>query len=351
MLYILSLLYGFGVNVRNRLYDLEILRSREAALPTISIGNLAVGGTGKTPHAEYILRLLGRQMPVAYVSRGYKRATTGMVHAGRGATAHDIGDEAAQVHSKFPDVEVVVDKHRARAIQYLARHTRAKAAVLDDAYQHRSLHPTLSVLLIDATGPLDRDHLLPYGRLREPFGRKDRADIIIATKCPDHFRPVDLMTIRRAIAPLAYQTLLFSRMKYAAPRRAKTGEQIAESRLKGQELLLLTGIERPEPLVAHLEQLGGRVLHIRHSDHHAYTRADLQEIEKQARRRILITTAKDLARLTAAPHVPEQIMNHLYVIEIEVEFLDDGAQRLDERIEQALRENSGKIRRKNLVAR
>lgn len=347
----MSLLYGAGVGLRNRLYDLEIKQGRPTELFTISVGNTAVGGTGKTPHAEYLIRRLKNQYNTAYLSRGYKRRSHGLCRAQAGATAAMLGDEACQVWHHFPDIEVVVDKNRERAIHMLARDTDTDIVVLDDAYQHRRIHPTLSILLIDATGPLDRDHLLPYGRLREPFGRKDRADIIIATKCPDHFRPVDLMTIRRAIAPLAYQTLLFSRMKYAAPRRAKTGEQIAESRLKGQELLLLTGIERPEPLVAHLEQLGGRVLHIRHSDHHAYTRADLQEIEKQARRRILITTAKDLARLTAAPHVPEQIMNHLYVIEIEVEFLDDGAQRLDERIEQALRENSGKIRRKNLVAR
>lgn len=331
MLYILSLLYGFGVNVRNRLYDLEILRSREAALPTISIGNLAVGGTGKTPHAEYILRLLGRQMPVAYVSRGYKRATTGMVHAGRGATAHDIGDEAAQVHSKFPDVEVVVDKHRARAIQYLARHTRAKAAVLDDAYQHRSLHPTLSVLLIDATGPLDRDHLLPYGRLREPFGRKDRADIIIATKCPDGQLPVDRMTIRQAINPYPYQLLLYSRIKYAPIRRISDG---AETDLKGRRVLLVTGIEKPEPLLRHLESLGADVEHLRYPDHHRYTAAELRLIRSKARGRTVVTTEKDLPRLN-------ELRDILCVAPIEIEFLEDGADRLARRLSSALGEPNG----------
>ena len=223
----LSWLYGLGVGFRNMLFEAGILKSHTYATPVISVGNITVGGTGKTPHVEYLIRLLKDKTNLAVLSRGYKRKSRGFLLADNDSTMYDIGDEPFQIKQKFPDITVAVDKKRTRGISRLINGEAGKdidVILLDDAFQHRYVRAGISILLVDYHRLIIYDELLPSGRLREPVGSKDRADIVIVTKCPPDIKPMDYRVITKAMALYPYQQLYFSTHEYK-PRQPRKPRQ------------------------------------------------------------------------------------------------------------------------------
>ena len=335
----LSVLYGIGVGLRNKLFDLGIFHSHKCDLTTISVGNITVGGTGKTPHAEYLLEYLSKRVSTAYLSRGYKRSTTGFRIADKKSTASTIGDEAYQIYRKFENVTVAVDGNRINALKKLQQHkAEPKVVVLDDAYQHRKLHPDLNILLIDYNRLTYRDLMLPLGELRESSENTDRADIIIFTKCPDTMQPVDMLSTRTQINPFPYQTLYYTSLTYGEPKGLFTDKKIE---LYGKEVLLVTGIAQPQHLHKHLEQYASLITALKYPDHHRFTSYDIQEIAEDYEglangNRVIITTEKDAARLISM-EIPESIKNDIYTIGIEIEFLFNGKQNFNAQIDKFLR--------------
>ena len=335
----LSVLYSIGVGLRNKLFDLGIFHSHKCGLTTISVGNITVGGTGKTPHAEYLLEYLSKRVSTAYLSRGYKRSTAGFKIADEKSTASTIGDEAYQIYRKFENVTVAVDGNRVNALKKLQQHkTEPKVVVLDDAYQYRKLHPDLNILLIDYNRLIYRDLMLPLGELRESSENTDRADIIIFTKCPDTMQPVDMLSTRTQINPFPYQTLYYTSLSYGEPKGLFTDKKIE---LYGKEVLLITGIAQPQHLHKHLEQYASLITALKYPDHHRFTSYDIQEIAEDYEglangNRVIITTEKDAARLISM-EIPESIKNDIYTIGIEIEFLFNGKQNFNAQIDKFLR--------------
>ena len=288
-----SWLYGLGTEIRNFLFDLGLRASHSYNIPIICVGNITVGGTGKTPHTEYLIRLLLGTHRVAVLSRGYKRKTRGFQLANPQSNADELGDEPYQIHQKFPDIRVAVDADRCHGAELLSEifanensDKRQPIILLDDAYQHRRLTAGLTILLVDYNRPIYKDHLLPAGRLRECCKRADRADIIIVTKCPRNISPTEQNAIEQHLKPAHWQKVFYSTYSYSKlPENSK--------------ILLVTGIANPKPLEDALKELGNDVLSLNWADHHDYTSKDIDTITQKAKGRIILTTEKDAAKLQA----------------------------------------------------
>ena len=330
-LYPVSWIYGAVVTVRNKLFDWGFLRSKSFGVPVICIGNLSVGGTGKTPHTEYLIKLLRDNYHVAVLSRGYKRHSRGYVLATPQSTARSIGDEPYQMHTKFPSVTLAVDENRCHGIEQLLsiKEPSIEVVLLDDAFQHRHVKAGMNILLTDYHRLLCDDVLLPAGRLREPACGKNRAQIVIVTKCPDDIKPIDFNIITKRLHLYPYQQLYFSRFRYGSllplfPE--KTKERI--SCTGSEQVLLVTGIASPAPLVEEVESYTPDVNLLEFGDHHDFGEKDLQLIEEQFARlkegkSLIITTEKDATRLKNHPALSETLKPYIYVLPIEIEFLQN----------------------------
>ena len=314
----LSWLYGAGVYVRNKLFDAKILRETEFDVPVVSVGNITVGGTGKTPHVEYIVSRLSGSRNVAVLSRGYKRKTKGFIIANSKSSPDRIGDEPYQIWQKFGGcVKVAVCEKRTHGIRELMRlHPDTELIVLDDAFQHRYVKPKVSVLLMDYNRPVYKDRLLPLGRLRESVHALGRADMIVVTKCPDQMQPLDYRLIEKNLELMAYQKLYFSRFRYESLQPVFPDESPYYASLEElnerDTVLLLTGIAHPRYFVRYFTPYGFRIKVSHFPDHHDFTRTDLQEIERkfeemEGERKIIITTEKDAVRLAFNPYFPDKL--------------------------------------------
>lgn len=279
------MLYCLIVSIRNFLYDKGILSSYRSSLQTICVGNLAVGGTGKTPHSELIIReLLKQGKRVAYLSRGYKRTSQGLVVATPQSTSFDLGDEALQVRRKFPEIVVVVDANRKEALQYLETQN-IDVVVLDDAFQHRAVTPTKSIVLIDWSMDINREKLLPFGRLREPVNGLRRADIVVFTKCPSDISAEEREKRKALVLQYGVKNVRFSKIVYEPIDVASD-----------TDVLLLTAIENPKPLVNHLEkELNHKVELHKYLDHHRFTETEIAKAKASGKP--IITTEKDWCRM------------------------------------------------------
>lgn len=344
-LYPAAWLYGAVTSLRNKLFDRGWLRSRSFAVPTICIGNLAVGGTGKTPHTEYLIRLLSQEgWQVATLSRGYKRKSRGFILADRHSTATHIGDEPMQMKRKFPDVQVSVCEDRCYGVEQLLGLTKPRVDVilLDDAYQHRHLQAGLNILLTDYHRLFCDDALLPAGTLRESVPGQYRAQIVIVTKCPDDLHPIDFNIVRKKLRLYPTQQLYFSRIRYGE-LRPLSGTH-AHAWQGDEEVLLLTGIAHPEPMHAYLQGKAQRVTALRFPDHHAFTEADLRQAvtlfqSLPPRHRLVVTTEKDAARLLAMPHPDAAFLSHCYTLPIDIEILQDKQEQFNQNILTYVRTN------------
>ncbi len=331
-LYPLSWLYGIGVGLRNKLFDWGWLRTKSFDVPVICVGNLAVGGTGKTPHTEYLIKLLQHEgINVATLSRGYKRKSKGYVPATAGSSVRDIGDEPYQIKSKFPEIRVAVDEDRCHGIEQLLKlkNPAVDAVLLDDAFQHRHVKAGLNILLTDFHRLLCDDALLPAGRLREPASGKNRAQIVIVTKCPDDIKPIDFNIITKRLHLYPYQQLYFSRFRYGSLTPLFPGKARERAACTGDEqVLLVTGIASPAPLVEEVKSYTPDVSLLAFGDHHDFSAKDLQLIEERFAqlkegKRLIITTEKDATRLKSHPALSKALKPYMYVLPIEIEFLQN----------------------------
>ena len=337
---ILSWLYGFFVGLRNLLYDEHVLHSFKPALPTICVGNLAVGGTGKTPHVEYLVRLLQQNgYVVAVLSRGYKRRTHGFIEANEHATAAQIGDESMQLKRKFPNLIVAVSEDRLIGVARLKkRHPELQVVLLDDAFQHRRLNPGFSILLTQADRLYVEDQMLPLGRLRESADGSFRANMVVVTKCPNTIQPIEQRLIDTKLALPPSKPLIFTRMRYlplvpvfehSALSDSGLSTLSPQDGLSTKKVLLLTGIAQPQYLLEHVQSLGAEVVSLEFADHHAFTDKDIERMEETFRQEhcdLIITTEKDAVRLRECTNIQKQLIPFVYAQPIEVEFLSKDEQ-------------------------
>lgn len=326
-----SKLYGAAVAIRNLMFKCKILKQREFNIPVIVVGNLAVGGTGKTPHTEYILNLLRHDYHIGVLSRGYKRQTKGFVLATSRSTPVDLGDEAYQIYQKFGrEVSVAVCENRCNGIDELLKiDPDINLIVLDDAFQHRYVKPAISILLTEFNRPIFYDRMLPLGRLREPAKAIHRADIVVVTKCPPQLKPIEYRIFDSKFDLFAYQKLFFSRYSYGELRPVFPEMVMTVPLLswmtEHDSILVVTGIENPRPLVKHLKQFCKNVIPKVFPDHHFFTRRDIESIERrfdeiEGDRKIILTTEKDAVRLAANPYFPQRLKTVTFYQPINVEF-------------------------------
>ena len=323
LLWPFSLLYGGIILLRNFLYDQGLLASRRFAIPVFAVGNLTVGGTGKTPHVEYLLRLLQRYQ-TATLSRGYKRRSKGFVLADRSVSAEQLGDEPFQYYRDFPGVTVAVCESRVEGIATLQElRPELEVVVLDDAMQHRPVQPSLNILLTDYTRPFYRDLVLPAGLLREPRHGAARADVVIVSKCPQQLQEEEQQTIIKRIRRYSRATVpvFFSTFRYGSPVAMGSASHLT------RRIVLLTGIANAAPLVAYLqEQHFTIVRHLAFPDHHQYRKEDLEQLQgivagEGEDTLCVVTTRKDAVKLMddALLSLTQQLP--LFYIPIEVQFL------------------------------
>jgi len=344
----LSWIYGLGVRIRNRLFEFGILKSRSYDIPVISVGNITVGGSGKTPHVEYLIRLLKNEVKVAVLSRGYKRKSKGYVLAGKDMPMKMVGDEPYQMMKKFPDIHVAVDKNRCHGIERIIRDEQTKdtdVILLDDAYQHRYVKPGINILLVDYHRLIIYDKLLPAGRLREPKDGKQRADIVIITKCPKDLKPMDFRVLTKAMNLYPYQNLFFSTLEYGDLRPLYCGPNRKLSSITCNEnILLLTGIASPKQMIIDLQPYTKNITPMTFADHHQFTAMDIQRVNetfaKMPSPKIIITTEKDNARLFGLGGLSEEVRHNIYLLPVEICFLQEQEEDFNNKIIGYVRKNS-----------
>lgn len=351
----LSYLYGLGVRVRHWLFDAGLLPTQSYPIPIICVGNLSVGGTGKTPHVEEVLCLLTPHKRVALLSRGYKRQSRGLVVATASSTAAQIGDEPQQIRLKFPNVQVVVDANRRRALDYLCalpEDVRPQVVVMDDGFQHRYVRPSYSILLVDSTRDILKESYLPEGDLRDDPHARYRASCVVFTKCSPSLTALELSMMGRRLELYHHQQIYYSRVRYSAlrpitalaqgqdkaqsPAVATDGAR-AESRgvgiPEGAPIVLLTAIARPEGLLAQLEQCYSLCAHLSYSDHHYFEPADLERLSQTLQQAetetgadaYVVTTEKDAVRLLEhRAQMPQSLLERIYYQPIHIELLSRG---------------------------
>jgi len=336
------------VAIRNLMFDTQILKQKEFNIPVISVGNITAGGTGKTPHVEYLVNLLKNEFKVATLSRGYKRKTKGFISAGYNSTAEELGDEPCQIKGKFPDIEVAVDNKRVNGIQkLLLSEKKIEVIILDDAYQHRFVKPGLSLLLIDYSRPITEDYLLPFGRLREPVSAKRRADIILVTKCPETIKPIDRRIVSKNLELLYFQNLYFTTVlagdiKSVFPGYSSPGnEKIRET---NPAILLISGIANPRDLQKFAQNISANIIELIFPDHHDYNENDIKRIldvfqSVPGKNKIIITTEKDAVRLRKFETLPEEIKENMFFIPIRISFLNNEEENFNKQILNYVRSN------------
>lgn len=329
----LSWLYAGIMGVRNWMFKVKLLPEKEYDVPVITVGNITVGGTGKTPTVEYIVSNFCRKYNVAVLSRGYKRKTRGFILASSTSTPDIIGDEPLQIYNKFGNrIRVAVCENRRKGIEEILRlYPDTQLIVLDDAFQHRYVKPRVSIMLMDYNRPVYNDKVLPLGRLREPMHQMYRADMVIVTKCPENLTPIKYRIVSKNLDLMSYQKLYFSRFVYGDLRpvfpEADPYAVNLSSFGEKDSVLLLTGIAYPRYFVRHFRNSKFKVKVLHYPDHHDFSRSDLNHIYQQfkqmkGKRKIIITTDKDAVRLLHNPYYPVELMPLTYALPIEVRMLD-----------------------------
>jgi tetraacyldisaccharide 4'-kinase len=337
-------------DVRNLLYNTGIFKSEEFDLPVICIGNITVGGTGKTPHAEYIIDLLRKDFKVALLSRGYKRRSKGFRLVSRSSTVEDVGDEPLQVFLKFPEIIVAVDRDRSNGIRtILKEHPETEVVILDDGFQHRKVRPGFSILLTDFSRLISRDFMMPYGNLRENRNNRKRADVIVVTKTPDISSGADMERAAREVKWNERQKLFFTSLSYRDLIPMFKSALIEESGLHQQNhenngAVLVTGIASPEPLKKFLEKYFKEIIHLDFPDHYFFRKKDVEKISKavkdlRSEKKIVITTEKDAVRLREFINIDDSLKRSFYCIPVGVTILNEKKNEFDNMIIEYVRKN------------
>lgn len=350
LLYPISKIYGLVMSIRNFLFDQGMLEQHKFDIPVVVVGNISMGGSGKTPHTEYIVDALRDDYKIGVLSRGYKRKTKGFVLATDDSHVDDIGDEPYQIYQKFKHygVTVAVCANRVKGIEEMRRLVPdLDLIVLDDAFQHRYVKPSVSVVLMEYNRPAYSDHILPFGHLREPMRALNRADVVIVTKCPNDMKPMETRIFKTNLNLFPFQKLLFSSYNYLdlKPVFTMPGKQqcIKPSEMSASDsILAVTGVANPRPFVRYLRKSGAKVRIKRYADHHHFTHSDMQSIQERfntmpGERKFIITTEKDAVRLRSNPYFPPELRDFTFYIPIEVNFDNFNSMSLAEVLKQLLR--------------
>lgn len=331
-----AIMYGFVISIRNFLYNNNLLKSNSFDIPVISVGNLSMGGTGKTPHVEYLIRLLQKHsLKIAVLSRGYKRKTSGFIIADDNSTPESVGDESYQMQQKFDDIVVAVDEDRTRGIRKLTEvYPDLDVILLDDAFQHRRIKPGLSILLTDYHNLFTTDYIFPSGTLREPRKNYSRADIIVVTKTGKVLSPLTYRSLLDDIKPKSYQKLFFSYIKYDKPVPL-TDVTLSPEDKKYSIILLVTGIANPYPLEYYLIKKCYQLEPFHFPDHYEYTKSDIKDIREAyvnlfSKNKVIYTTEKDAVKLKKTELIDSLKDLPVYIIPIKIEFHKPGKNDFDE---------------------
>lgn len=345
---IASLLYGAGIRIRHMLFDMGILHSQEFDVPVICVGNITVGGTGKTPAVELLVAHFSQKARVAVLSRGYGRATKGYREVQVDDSYRSVGDEPLQIKRKFPDVLVVVCEKRAFGIsRILEEHPDTELVIMDDGFQHRYVKPFINIVMVDATRPVEHDHLLPYGQLRDTVSSLSRAHYFLVTKCPTDMTPLDSRIFRKVLVQMPYQSVYFTRV---SPRPARPVFGDTELRCpRGGKVIAMSGIGNNESFFAGLRSNYDVVATLEFEDHHSYRVGDLKRMRQLLLKHpgaMILTTEKDAVKFSHSAKVPKDVRDRVFYEPIEIDFMDnargDFLGRLDKDLKQ--RENGTHIR-------
>jgi len=332
------------------MFDYDILKSHEFNMPVISVGNITVGGTGKTPHIEYLVRLLKSEYKLATLSRGYKRKSKGFKMVETDSSVEQVGDEPLQMKKKFGEINVSVDRDRFKGIKRLMNDIPdLDAVLLDDAYQHRSVRPGLSILLIDYNRPLSEDLLLPAGQLREHAFEKKRANIILVTKCPERLKPIERRLVVKDLKLYPFQNLFFTRLKYDQPRPVfpdATENPLDHDQIRSlkPKLLMVSGIANPRHYKKYLRSICPKIDEIHYPDHHYYREKDITLIikrflELEGEEKFFFTTEKDAMRLQKFSDIRIDIKSRMYYVPLEIDFINEDSNSFNQLILNYVRNN------------
>ena len=343
LLFPLSLLYGFIISLRNFLYDSTIISSTSFEISTISIGNLSLGGTGKSPHLEYIIELLRNEFNIAVLSRGYKRKTKGFQIVKINTPYEEIGDEPKQFKLKFPRVKVFVSENRVEGIKKINEIDKnIDVILLDDAFQHRKLKPKISILLTEYNNPFYEDKFFPLGNLRDSKKEYHRANIIIVTKCPQNIKPIDRRIIISKINLLPFQSIYFTKINYDSikPCFDNSNNLITIKQIKKEKynILIVTGIAKHKYLLEYINtNINKQTKHLNFPDHNIYTKKNINTIAKlfsemKNERKIIITTEKDAIKFKENKYIDSKLKQHIYYIPIKIDFLFDSKQEFNTKL-------------------
>lgn len=336
-----ALLYGASISLRNIFYEAKLLKSTSFAIPVINVGNLSLGGTGKTPHIEFLIRLLAPYLPVGTLSRGYKRKSKGFRMVTLSDTAKEAGDEPLQFKRKFPHLPVAVSESRNIGIPMLLKnHPQTQAVLLDDAFQHRSVVPGLNILLTPYDEPFYEDYLMPLGRLREPRQAYERADIIIVSKCPEELAPEERNVVIEKINPLPRQKIFFTKYRYHDPYFIHD-KNVRIKLDENSHIVLISAIAKVDYLLNYLEGVTNVENIVKFEDHHYFSDLELEQFRKiyeniGIENAFFLTTEKDAMRLDLHR---EFLMKHnipIFALPVEVEFLDGEAAAFDAAVKEFL---------------
>ncbi|MDG1397513.1 MAG: tetraacyldisaccharide 4'-kinase [Polaribacter sp.] len=319
ILFPFSIIYHAITAIRNFLFDVGIFKQTGFKVPIIIVGNLGVGGTGKTPQIEYLIRLLKDSFKVAVLSRGYKRKTDGYILLNEKHSALDVGDEPLQYFKKFNNINVAVDANRVKGVNKLISQKSPEVILLDDAYQHRKIRGSFYILLTKFDDLFIDDYLLPAGNLRESRNGASRTDVIVVTKCPSDLSIKSQQFIQKRLQKFNKQ-VYFSKISYGKIKSSKNQFSIDE--ISNYKVLLITGIANPKPLLLFLDKNQVSYKHFNYPDHHHFSAKELKATmykfdEIKSNKKILLTTEKDYIRLQGS-------LSNLYFIEIETSFLANG---------------------------
>lgn len=330
----LSVAYGAVTSSRNKMFELGVLKQREFDIPVLVVGNIAVGGTGKTPHVEFLVELLHQKYHVGVLSRGYNRKTKGFRQATEESNAGEIGDEPYQIYRKFggKGVMVAVCEDRCKGIDRMREiDPKLNLIILDDAFQHRYVKPTVSVVLTEHSRPVFEDEMLPAGHLREHAGALHRADVVVVSKCPDDMKQIDYRIFTKNMKLYPYQQLFFSKYAYGDltplfPEEAKLRPTLGNLTDK-DTIVVVAGIANPKPFVRWLKQSAAKVRGLIFADHHNFNRNDIASIIEKIKssadpkRTLVVTTEKDAMRLRDFAGLPPALKRRIYYVPVSVKFI------------------------------
>lgn len=336
-------LYKAVVSFRHSLFDRGILKSERFKIPIICIGNITVGGTGKTPMAEMVIAYMKQHHKVALLSRGYGRKTKGYIEVTTDAHYRKVGDEPLQIKQKFPEIKVIVCEKRTEGIRRIQReHPEVDLIIMDDGFQHRYVEPKVNIVMVDATRPIQHDKMLPQGTLRDIPEQLYRAHYFIVTKCPEQMAPLDRSLFKKTLAQYAYQSIYFTRYESFGPQPI-FGEVKSKPRFDGrQEVIALSGIGNPKPFLKTLKERYKVVEELILDDHHVYKMRDIHRLQALLEKHpdaVIITTEKDSVKLTNRNKIQQVLRQKLFYLPINISFIGDSATDFLQKLEDDVRGN------------